>query len=232
MRQFSCMTLVTLAATVVLPISAFAGPGAVYGYHDQGHTLKVALWGDNFYNADPAMKEAMKNQTINSMNRHHLDFTIFAGDTKNGSSECSNQAIGTDVINIFNSLDVPTLYTLGDNEWTDCHRSSNSRPDGTPYDPIERLGFLRQTFFNKSTTQGLNPIPVERQGILGQAYSENSRFEKDHVEFVALHIPGSNNNFVASEKQCTKKSDRSETDCAAATASYLHGLNHPRIIRE
>jgi len=185
-------------------------------YNEHRHsTLKVALWGDEFYNDDPAVKAAMIDQTIASMNRHKLDFTIFAGDTKNGSSLCTDEAIGQDTIDIFNRLDVPTLYTLGDNEWTDCHRTSNGS-----YDPLQRLDFLRTAFFSTNTSQGQNPITVERQGELGQAYSENSRFVMDNVEFVALHIPGSNNNLVATDDQCFKKSNRTQADCDAATAEY------------
>lgn len=184
-------------------------------HRERHHRLKVALWGDEFYSKDPATKSSMISQTINSMNEHDLDFTIFVGDTKNGSSLCTDKAIGQDIINIFNRLDMTTLYSLGDNEWTDCHRTSNGS-----YNPLERLDFLRATFFSKNTTQGPEPITVKRQGELGQAYSENSRFVKDNVEFVALHIPGSNNNLVATTKQCTKKSNRTQADCAAASAEY------------
>lgn len=190
--------------------------------HDGKHILKVALWGDMFY-FDSAIKDSKIEQTIHSMNEHELDFTIFAGDTKNGSSECTDQAIGADVVNIFNRLDAPTLYSLGDNEWTDCHRANNGA-----YDPLERLNFLRGVFFNKNTTQGNDPIRVERQGVPGQAFSENSRFFMNKVEFVALHIPGSNNNLVATKKQCTKKTGRpgrvwdggAKEECAAASAEY------------
>lgn len=182
---------------------------------DHHYRLKVALWGDEFYADDPVVKAAQIDQTINSMNAHDVDFTIFAGDTKNGHSLCTDEAIGQDVIDIFNRLDAPSMYTLGDNEWTDCHRTNNGS-----YDPLERLAYLRTLFFSKNTTQGLDPIKVERQGELGQAYSENSRFVKDNVEFVALNVIGSNNNLVATDKQCTKKSDRSQADCDAATAEY------------
>ena len=182
---------------------------------DKHYRLRVALWGDEFYNDDPAQKAKDVNQTIDSMNEHDLDFTIFAGDTKNGHSLCTDEAIGQNIIDIFNRLDAPTLYSVGDNEWTDCHRTSNGS-----YDPVERLNYLRTTFFSKDTTQGLEPIAVERQGELGQAYSENSRFVMNNVEFVALHIPGSNNNLVATEKQCSKKSNRTQQDCDAATAEY------------
>jgi len=184
--------------------------------HDADHrVLKVALWGDQFYADDPAERARMAQQTIDSMNAHHLGFTLFAGDTKNGHSLCTDQAIGQDVVDRFNSLNVPTVYSLGDNEWTDCHRTSNGS-----YDPLERLAYLRTVFFNKKTSQGPHPIKLERQGGLGAAYSENSRFVRDHVEFVALNVIGSNNNLVATDKQCTKKSSRTQADCAAATAEY------------
>ncbi len=184
--------------------------------HSNRHSrLKVALWGDSFYNDDPAIKSKDIDQTIRSMNTHNLDFTIFAGDTKNGHTVCTDAAIGQDAIDIFNRLNVPTLYSLGDNEWTDCHRVSNGS-----YDPLERLDYLRSVFFNKNTTQGVHPVEVERQGELGQAYSENSRFVASNVGFVALHIPGSNNNLVVTKKQCTKKSNRTQADCDAATAEF------------
>lgn len=247
MRIEPISAFVTVAAAVLLPLAVSAGQNPGAAHHDQrgqgqGHAyglfdsrnegnreglkLKVALWGDNFYAADEATKAAMKAQTIASMNDHRLDFTIFAGDTKNGSSECTDQAIGADVIDLFNSINVPTIYSLGDNEWTDCHRANNGSMD-----PLERLDYLRATFFNKSTTQGPNPITVERQSDFGTIYSENSRFEMNQVEFVAVHIPGSNNNFVSSESACMKKTGRPGRawdsvndlplgECADAVAEY------------
>ncbi len=184
--------------------------------HEERRKLKVALWGDEFYNDDPATKAAMIKQTVTSMNNHDLDFTLFAGDTKNGHTLCTDTAIGQNVVDIFNQINAPTLYSVGDNEWTDCHRVSNGS-----YDPIERLAYLRNVFFSKKASQGKHPVKVARQGALGQAYSENSRFVKSNVEFVALLVPGSNNNFVATSKECHKKSNRTQADCDAATAEYI-----------
>jgi hypothetical protein len=221
MFKVSKMTIASaLFAVTALPLCVQADEDK---HH---HSLKVALWGDEFYADDADTKASNIAQTIKSMNRHHVDFTIFAGDTKNGHSECTDQAITTDVADIFNSLKAPTMYTVGDNEWTDCHRANNGA-----YDPLERLAYLRAFFFSKNTTQGNKPIPVMRQGALGAAYSENSRFVINNVEFVALHIPGSNNNLVATEKECTKKTGREGRlwddvnnvplgECAAATAEY------------
>lgn len=218
MFNVSKITMATvLLASTTLPFCVQA---------DDDDAIKVALWGDNFYADNSDVKAAQIAQTIDSMNKHHVDFTIFAGDTKNGHTLCTDEAITTDVARIFDSLKAPTMYTVGDNEWTDCHRANNGA-----FDPLERLALLRSFFFNKDTSQGTKPIPVVRQGELGEAYSENSRFVKDNVEFVALHIPGSNNNLVASEKDCTKKTGRPGRvwdsvnnvpleECAAATAEY------------
>lgn len=215
MRTYTWNTVLIVIAVMIIPSISQANDFGGWRDNNGPNILKVALWGDEFYNSDPATKASMRDQTINSMNKHNLDFTIFVGDTKNGSSECTDQAIGQDVIDIFTSLKAPTMYSLGDNEWTDCHRTNNGS-----YDPLERLDFLRATFFSKNTTQGYHPIHVKRQGEPGLAYSENSRFVKDNVEFVALHIPGSNNNLVATDSQCTKKSNRTQADCDAATAEY------------
>ncbi len=185
--------------------------------------LRVALWGDEFYNDEPSMKADDIKQTITSMNRHGIDFTLFAGDTKHGHTPCTDAAIGRDVVDVFNKLDAPTLYSLGDNEWTDCHRKNAGG-----YDPVERLAYIRKVYFSKNTSQGKHPIKVNRQGKSGQAYSENSRFVRANVEFVALHIPGSNNNFVATAEQCHKKSNRTQADCDAATAEYT-GRNKKNI---
>lgn len=221
MRNYALLAVIAGSMATAMPFVSCADdksdskPAESHNENQQHKPLKVALWGDEFYSDDANVKAVQIDQTINSMNKHHLDFTLFAGDTKNGSSLCTDQAIGHDVIDIFNSLKMPTLYTLGDNEWTDCHRTNNGS-----YNPLERLDYLRTTFFNKDTTQGKHPIKVERQGELGKAYSENSRFTKSNVEFVALNIPGSNNNLVVTASQCTKKSNRTQADCDAASAEY------------
>ncbi len=153
--------------------------------------------------------------TADSINKHDVDFAVFTGDTKDGSSRCSDEIIGQELLHFFGRLHVPTLYSPGDNEWTDCHRISNGG-----YDPLERLTFVRKTFFSRNTTQGFDPLPLVRQGKPGGKYSENSRLVHKNVMFVALHVVGSNNNLVVTEKQCHKKSRRTLKDCEAATREF------------
>lgn len=178
-------------------------------------SFAVALWGDQFYSNDDELRDQRTQQTIDSMNAHDLAFTLYTGDTKAGHSECTDQAIGSDIQNIFNALTAPTIYSLGDNEWTDCHRTSNGG-----YDPLERLDYLRTFFFSTDQSQGKAPLSLTRQTKEGGTYSENSRFVTNEVMFVSLSIPGSNNNLVVTGKQCRKESKRTTNDCKAATEEY------------
>ncbi len=51
------------------------------------------------------------------------------------------------------------VYTPGDNEWTDCHRSNNGK-----YDPLERLAALRNGFFLfPNVTLGGRQLPLFTQ---------------------------------------------------------------------
>lgn len=177
--------------------------------------FSVGLWGDQFYSDDTEVRSLRKQQTIESLNAHDISFTLFTGDTKNGHLPCTDKAIGEDVLEVFNSLTMPTIYSLGDNEWTDCHRTSNGG-----YDPLERLAYLRNTFFSRSLSQGRAPLDLHRQALAEGILSENSRYIKNSVAFVTLSIPGSNNNLVATKKQCKKASKRTTKDCDKANSEY------------
>jgi hypothetical protein len=77
------------------------------------------------------------------------------------------------------------VYLPGDNEWTDCHRVSNGG-----YHAIERLSFLRSTFFTSNQSLGQTTMTLDRQ----ESYPENVRWNKGIVLFVGINMPGSNNN--------------------------------------
>ena len=83
----------------------------------------------------------------------------------------------------------------GDNEWTDCHRHSNGG-----YDPLERLGKLRELFFAGDSALGQRPLLLERQSREPAlaSFRENVRWEAGGALFVGLNLPGSENNFHGS----------------------------------
>lgn len=133
---------------------------------------------------------------ITTINQQKPDFSIFIGDTKSGSSPCTNTHVEK-MTAYFNSFKAPLIYSVGDNEWTDCHRASAGG-----YDPLERLDHIRSTQFNTSHSFGNVKLKLQRQADLMPQFSlyvENSMWTKSGFLFVNVHIPGSNNNFGRDE---------------------------------
>ncbi|MDE0332857.1 MAG: hypothetical protein OXL41_13425 [Nitrospinae bacterium] len=161
----------------------------------------VAL-GDMPY-GKPAKVYAPFKTLIGQVNALNPAFTIHIGDTKSGSTPCSDEML-LEQLAFMNSFDAPLVYTPGDNEWTDCHRRKAGR-----FDPIERLSFLRKHYFSHGPRSlGKVPMKIERQSDLMKEYAkypENSRFVKEGVHFVAAHVVGSNNNFEVRVRRAIKE---------------------------
>jgi hypothetical protein len=111
------------------------------------------------------------------------------GDIKSGSSVCSDSYFSL-IRSDFDLFVDPLVYTPGDNEWTDCHRTNNGS-----YNPLERLAAVRKVFIpTPGRTLGQNPVSVKSQ--VKQGLPENVRFERDDVTFAVVHVVGSNNSLV------------------------------------
>lgn len=152
--------------------------------------FKFVALGDMPYGR-PAKVYPPFERLIAEINAKAPAFTLHIGDTKSGSTPCSDQML-LDQKRFMNDFAAAVVYTPGDNEWTDCHRLRAGR-----FDPVERLDFIRRTYFDRPMSLGKSPIPIERQSDLMPAharYVENSRFSRDGVWFVLAHVVGSNNN--------------------------------------
>ncbi|MDQ4491014.1 metallophosphoesterase [Sinomonas sp. ASV486] len=117
-----------------------------------------------------------------------LDFVVHVGDIKNGSDKCSNEYFDT-IRADFDQFTHPLIYTIGDNEWTDCHRTSNGA-----YNPLERLARLREVFFDEPGKTLGATMPVTSQADLG--IPEDVAFTRNRVAFAAVNVPGSNNSML------------------------------------
>ena len=159
---------------------------------------------------------------IVAINKLYPSFSIFVGDTKSGSTPCSDE-YNLQVKQNFNQFDSALIYSIGDNEWTDCHR-----PSAGSYDPIERLDFLRGTFFNTKQSLGKKPIELIRQADVNPKYAkfvENSYWLKNQFLFVNLHIPGSNNNYGRDESSNTEFYERNQANLDWIKHSFVLASN-------
>lgn len=184
-RQLAVLVAAAAAVTVsvTMPVSALSGPAQAGD--DTDYTFAVI--GDIPYGADAIAAFPKNIAQINA--DPAVQWVDHLGDIKNGSSVCSDdyfQLIKSD----FDQFQDPLVYTVGDNEWTDCHRANNGG-----YNPLERLAKVRQVFFaNPGRTLGQRTARVQSQADRG--IPENVRWSRADVAFAALDIVGSNNSMA------------------------------------
>ncbi|NJC72059.1 hypothetical protein HC031_20405 [Planosporangium thailandense] len=178
--------LAALASSVVAATLSFSAiTTSASASADTGYTFAVI--GDIPYGATAIANFPKAVAQINA--DPAVQWVTHLGDIKDGSSVCSDtyfQQIRSD----FDQFEDPLVYTVGDNEWTDCHRANNGG-----YNPLERLAEVRQVFFPQpGRTLGRHSAPVQSQADLG--VPENVRWQRAGVGFAAADVVGSNNSLA------------------------------------
>lgn len=172
-----------LAAALLLTL------GAPAGADDFRHgSASFALIGDVPYGS---AVEAKFDHVIESINAApHVRFVVHTGDVKAGSERCDD-ALLQKRFNQFQTFRDGVIVTPGDNDWTDCHRTSNGS-----YLPTERLARFREIFYPvPGMTSGRNAFPVRTQAATAgfEDYVENMLWEFHGTVMATLHVVGSNN---------------------------------------
>lgn len=188
----------SLPAAALLISSSIATAAETFG---GDNTFSFVALGDMPYNVPGDYVKF--DRLITTINAMKPAFTLHMGDIKSGGIPCSDEVLkkSYDQIQTFAGA---LVYTIGDNEWTDCYRKAAGG-----FDPRERLAKLRDMFFatpNKSL--GQKPIDLESQAQVMPGYStfvENARFAKNRVQFISVHVVGSNNGFEAEDPEAAKE---------------------------
>ena len=175
--------LAALLAGTTLAGTAVGAADAAQRQRAPRHRYSFAVIGDVPYGADlqagfPAFIDQINADPDVRMVTH-------LGDIKNGSTTCDDQRF-TEIRRDFDEFADPLVYTPGDNEWTDCHRTQ----DGA-YQPLERLAAVRRTFFDRAGHTLGRSVGVRSQQDRG--FPENVRYSRAGVSFATLHVVGSNN---------------------------------------
>lgn len=215
MRHLPALSgLMLIIATALNPASAAERIGS-----DNAFSF-VAL-GDMPYNLPEDY--AKFDRLIATVNALKPAFTLHVGDIKSGGLPCSDEVLkkSYDQIQTFESA---LVYTIGDNEWLDCHRKAAGG-----YNPRERLAKLREMFFaTPAKSLGKTPLDVESQALLMPEFStyvENTRFAKNGVMFFTAHVPGSNNGFEAQDPDAAPEFfARDKANVAWINASFAKAI--------
>jgi hypothetical protein len=168
----------TLAAVVLCALALGASAAERFSF---------AVFGDTPYFAH---EEAGVARLLESLRDAGVAFVVHVGDFKSSATPCSD-AVFADRFRLLDASPVPLVFVPGDNDWTDCHT-----PRAGGHDPLERLAKLRAMFYAGDTGLGSGSLRLVRQSEdeRFRGYRENVRWLADGVVFVALNVPGSNNN--------------------------------------
>jgi hypothetical protein len=149
--------------------------------------FSFAAFGDTPYFA---FEEPAVERLIAGLADAKVAFVVHVGDFKLGAASCSDEVF-IERRRLFDASPVPFIFVPGDNEWVDCRSVLAGG-----HDPLERLAQLRALFHAGDASLGQRRLPLERQSADPRfsAYRENVRWTFGGIVFVALNVPGSNNN--------------------------------------
>ena len=191
------MKLKTVVTSIALVLSASSASYADNDLDDKKHGSKgfsFALIGDTPYGVEAGERDIPFDNLVEDINDDKkLSWVLHAGDIKSGSSECSDELF-YDRHQRYSQFKYPVILTLGDNEWTDCHRVKAGA-----YEPLERLSRLREVFFSEPGITLAKPMHVNTQAFDAgyEEFPENVMWKKSNVIFASMHIVGSDNGLKA-----------------------------------
>src|SRR5215510_4164268 len=168
--------------------------------------LTLAVYGDWPYSKALLDAAPLLIDSINSDPKVRL--VMHVGDIHSGSMPCTgaglnplpapaNPGWNQGIFALFEQFKDPVVYTPGDNEWTDCHKTKQ----GTSGYPLNELAAVRALFFADPgyTLGGRKKQVLTQAQAFDPAYPSDAQFvenvmwEESQVVFVTLNLPGSNN---------------------------------------
>jgi len=141
-----------------------------------------------------------------------VELVVHVGDIHSGSMPCtsaytlppittSSPGWNQSIFSAFQKFEAPLVYTPGDNEWSDCHKSKQFSSGH----PLRELASVRELFFSRpGVTLGVHPSRVWSQAEhfdpaypSDAQYVENVLWRQHDVVFVTLNVPGGSNDDTA-----------------------------------
>lgn len=198
-----------LAGTSMVSMSALATDRGDDD-RDGARPLTIAVFGDWPYNQNLLTNAPLLTKSVNA--DRSVSLVLHVGDIHSGSMPCtsagilppiptSNPGWNQSVYFQFQQFNAPVVYTPGDNEWTDCHKSKEKSAG----DPLKELASVRSLFFAKPghSLGGTDKRLLSQSQVVDTAHPtdaqfvENVMWEDSRVVFATLNMPGSNNDGLA-----------------------------------
>jgi len=220
----------------------------------------IAVFGDWPYGQD-LLDNA--HGLINAINADRdVKLVMHVGDIHSGSMPCTGAGYAIDYVSKtgsalassnpgwnqhvfarFQQFDKPLIYTPGDNEWADCHKSKQLSSGA----PLAELASVRELFFAKP---GKSLGKTEKR-VISQAeafddahpsdsqFVENVMWEDEGVVFATFNIPGGSNDdadlwtgaFKNDAAQAQERADREGANARWLDAAFdFAARRHARAV--
>src|SRR6267142_935035 len=141
-----------ILAVALVPLAATADDDDEALDGRSQHPITLAVFGDWPYNGILLNSAQLLIGSINSDPKVRL--VMHVGDIHSGSMPCTGAGLNPvpatsvpdwnqRIFKVFEQFKDPVVYTPGDNEWTDCHKTNQGTSGYPPYE----LAAVRQLFF-------------------------------------------------------------------------------------
>jgi hypothetical protein len=173
----------SMLAAGLFALAFVANQTAIAAERDHDDKLTIAVFGDWPYSQNLLDKASQLTDSVNA--DRDVSLVIHVGDIHSGSMPCtsagilppipkSNPGWNQAVYYQFQQFKAPMVYTPGDNEWSDCHKSKELSSG----DPLKELASVRQLFFAKpGKTLGMSEKTVYSQAqYFDPAYPDDAQF--------------------------------------------------------
>ena len=252
-RATTAIALAVLVGLLTLPVAGASSAGegsgvltmAVYGDAPYGLT-----------NTDTSQTLATPAFVAAVNADPDVSTVVHVGDIHSGKQFCT-EAYDRTIAELWTHFEDSLVFTPGDNEWADCHKVAQGGglydaatgrityvidpATGLPADfaggePLANLALVRSLFFAEpGRTLGGGQLHVQSQATAydrahpeDAAFVENVRWQRRGVQFVAVDVPGGNNNDTdpwyktptAGDPQLAEVRDRTAADLRWLAATF------------
>ena len=150
------------------------------------------------------MLQGSKGSLYQLINQERPSVVMHLGDMKSGGISCTNALLSEHKALLDQVSPGKIIFTPGDNDWTDCDRSSLEHS----FDELERLTFLKQLMFQSPPLLNRNLANIESQ----PAQEENQLWINKRLAVSTLHIVGTSNGWVyigkSNQQQAIKQANK------------------------
>ena len=196
-----------LSAALTTGAALAGAPVWLFPNGEDAPPVTIAVFGDWPYSQLLLDNAALLTGSVNA--DADVTMVVHVGDIHSGSMPCTSAdilpAIATaspgwnqKIYFQFQQFTKPVVYTPGDNEWSDCHKSKQFSSGA----PLKELASLRSLFFAKpGETLGRHVRRVRSQAEFydrahpaDSQFVENVMWQESGVTFATFNMPGGSNN--------------------------------------